>query len=829
MIGNDSMFRAVVVGTAGLLSAGAGQAALAQDAAESDALALEEIVVTARRAEEKLLDVPVAVTAFTAEQIESRGIRNLDDIAALTPGLQFSNVLGEFLPAPVIRGVAPVSINAENNVGIYIDGIFVAGREGLNFSQLDLETINVVKGPQAAIYSRSAFSGAINYVTARPTSEPYRRAELQLGNDGKRLGQIVASGPLFGDSLTGRIAVGYDTWDGSYDNRIAGGPDIGGYEYKTASGGLLWKPGDNFQAYLWGYYSDDAVDPSATSEVLANCENRRVADPTLSDRFLNFCGELPTINRDSLSAIGGATGEERDVQRIHLELKWDLAGGTLTSLSSYSNVEQTFFIDGTRGTGAVTYAYAAMAASPAPTAIRPIRTFQATLLQNGFPDTTEELAQELRFTSAQDRAFRWSGGLYYYDNRAQGGSDGVIAQPALPADFGSFCPCTFPLGGTALGFPTPGVSAGANASFLPWFNEPLGAAFPLAIRSDTTGWSVFGTVDYDFTDTLTLRAEARWTEETKNPSAFLATGALSRTAEESWSLPSWRVNLRYKPVPNWTLYASVADAPKSGDFATGTVRFADNPTVQVPVFRPYDSEEILAYEIGAKAELFGGRVRTEFDVFWYDWKDQVIPNIVDEVDGRPITIPTAFETNAGDATVKGAEFSVEAKITEALRVNAGVALIDATYDRARLTTFQQFPSFAPTGAVDGKDVLRQSPTQYTLGLGYERPIRDSLDFYVRSDYAYRGKQFADSVNQVIIPEQGLLNASIGLRGDGWTVELWGRNLTHEDAPTGAFRDVQFTNFAANLPFGGGGSLFPFRWSVSHPRLTTYGITGRVKF
>ncbi len=826
---NDSemKLRAAVFCAATLLSAGAGQAAIAQDSAAGDALALEEVVVTARREEENLRDVPVAVTAFTAEQIESRGIRNLDDIAALTPGLQFSNVLGEFLPAPVIRGVAPVSISAENNVGIYIDGIFVAGREGLNFSQLDLEAINVVKGPQATIYSRSAFSGAINYVTARPTAEPYRKAELQIGNDGKRLGQVVASGPLAGDALTGRIAIGYDTWDGSYDNRIAGGPDIGGYEYKTASGGLRWAPGDNFQAYVWGYYSDDAIDPSATSDVLANCENRNVADPTQSSKFLNVCGELPTINRDSLGAIRGATGEQRDVQRVHLELKWDLAGGTLTSLSSYSNVEQSYFIDGARGAGAATYAYAAMAASPSPTAIRPIRTFQATLLQTGPPDTTEELAQELRFTSAQDRALRWSGGLYYYDNRREAGSDGVIAQPALPADFGSFCPCVTI--SPTLGFPTPGASAGANAVFLPYFNDPRGGAIPLALRSDTVGWSAFGAVDYDLTDTLTLRAEARWTDETKTPTTFLESGAVASSAEESWALPSWRVNLRYKPVENWTLYGSVASAPKSGDFASGTVRFLDNPTVQVPVLRPYDSEDILAYELGAKAELLDGRVRAEFDVFWYDWQDQVIPNIVEDVGGRRIALPTAFETNAGDATVKGVEFSIEAQVTEALRANAGVALIDATYDEAALTTFELFPSFAPTGAVDGKDVLRQSRTQFTLGLGYEKPVSDSLDFYVRSDYAYRGKQFGDSVNQVIIPEQGLLNASVGLRGDGWTVELWGRNLTHEDAPTGAFRDVQFTNFAANLPFAGGGSFFPFRWSVSHPRLTTYGITARLKF
>ena len=109
------------------------------------------------------------------------------------------------------------------------------------------------------------------------------------------------------------------------------------------------------------------------------------------------------------------------------------------------------------------------------------------------------------------------------------------------------------------------------------------------------------------------------------------------------------------------------------------------------------------------------------------------------------------------------------------------------------------------------------------------PVGERLTGYVRSDYAYRGKQYADSVNQTLIPEQGLLNASIGLRGGNWTVELWGRNLTHEDAPAGAFRDVVFSNYASNMAAGGAASLFPFRWTVSHPRLTTYGRTARMKF
>jgi outer membrane receptor protein involved in Fe transport len=152
---------------------------------EQDALALEEVVVTARKSSESLLDVPLAITAFTAEAIEARGIANLDDVASFTPGLTFSNVLGDFLPAPVIRGVAPIDIFGELNTAIFFDGVFVSGREGINFNQLDLERIEVVKGPQASLYGRNAFSGAINYVSAKPGDVFKSRATLTAGRGGQ--------------------------------------------------------------------------------------------------------------------------------------------------------------------------------------------------------------------------------------------------------------------------------------------------------------------------------------------------------------------------------------------------------------------------------------------------------------------------------------------------------------------------------------------------------------------------------------------------------------------------------------------------------------------
>ncbi|MCP5329052.1 MAG: TonB-dependent receptor [Sinobacteraceae bacterium] len=822
-------FRILIVGASAMMSAVGGQAALAQDKG-ADALSLEEIVVTARRTEEKLLDVPLAVTAFSAEDIEARGIRNLDDIAAATPGVTFSNLLGEFLPTPIIRGVAPVNVFGENNAAIFIDGVYVSGREGLNFSLLDLESIDVVKGPQSALFGRNAFSGAINYVTAKPSQELVRKAEVQVGNRGKKMLQGSISGSL-SDTVAARVAVAYDTWDGSYDNQVAGGPDIGGYEYKTAQASLRFTPSDSFEGLVSIYYSDDEIDPSAMSQVLANCEDRLLANVTpmqTSSKWLNYCGELPSVNKDSLSVPIGTDGEDRELVRSQLHLKWNFGAGTLTSLTGYSKVEQFYLVDGTRGDGTTTFAYAA--AAPSAFTPRPIRTFESVQIQKGMGDITEEISQELRFSSPEDRSVRWAAGAYFYKTDKESSNRGVISSP-LPADFGALCPCIIINPMANLGFPTPGASLASVAAFMPWFLDPVdGAAYPRAVASDIQAYSAFGSIDIDLTERLTARLEARWTDETKEVQGFDSTGVRQMNFKDSWSIPNWRANLRFKPNPDWTVYGSVAGAEKSGDFATAGVNFVGDPpnTPQVQVGRPYDPEKNLSYELGAKGRLAGGRVQLEADVYYIDWSDIVIPQIFEEINGRQLTTPTSFETNGGDATLKGFEFSVLARLTKGLTVNAALSLADGTYDNGLVQTYALFPSF-PNGDISGKKLLRASDKQASVGFTYEAPLGERFVGYVRSDYAYRGEQYADSVNQTSLPAQGLLNASIGLRGDNWTVELWGRNLTHEDAPSGAFRDVVFSNYAPNLAFGGAASLFPFRWTVTHPRLTTYGLTARVKF
>lgn len=829
--------RPVALAVSLILAASAAQLAEAQSANTVDTFeGLEEVVVTARKTTEQLLDVPLAVTAFTADAIEARGITSLDDVAAFTPGLTFSNVLGEFLPAPVIRGVAPIDIFGELNTAIFLDGVYVAGREGINFNQLDLERIEVVKGPQAALYGRNAFSGAINYVSRRPTTEFKGRATATVGNDGKWLGGLTLSGPIGNGDLSGRLSLLQDQWDGSYDNAYAGDGrkvDIGGYTYKTASGALYWQPSDTFEAELGVYLSDDNISNSAAIAVASNCEDRRVRDVNLgvaaprSSRLLNYCGEFPSVDKDALVARPEATGENRRVTRSHLKLNWDMTdGASLTAITGYSKVTQNFLVDGSRNTGDLIYTYQANPTFTVPflpgrRLTRGVKQFTSGLLQLGPEVRTEEVSQELRFESDREQRARYSLGAYFYSNETSAGEQGVIATSPLPADFFSFCLACTNVGVGITDF-VPGV---ANAAFLPYFTDPLGGAvFRDTSVEKGSAPAVFGAFEYDLTERLTASLDGRYTEEERKFKDNL-TGA---SGKNSWDLFSWRTTLRYKPADNITLFGGIAQSEKSGDFDPTNVQLVSNPGVNVTLPGAFDSETLMSYELGIKAELLNRRVAVELDVYQLDWSDIVIPQVVSTIDGQDIITPTGVNVNAGDASIKGIEFSLTARPMAGLDLNFGVAYSDPKYDNAQVDSFVDFPSFAPDGDISGNQILRTSKIQANAGVQITRILANDAEFFMRSDVTHRGKQFADASNQAIVPKSTQVNASLGWRAESWSVELWGRNLTDEDAPTGGFRDVYFTN---TTPDGvnGGGTFFPFRWTVSHPRRTTYGLTLRYNF
>jgi outer membrane receptor protein involved in Fe transport len=504
-----------------------------------------EIVVTARKKEERLKEVPLAITAFDTEAIEAAAITNLGDVAALTPGLSFFNAFGENLPVPVIRGVVPQDIFGINAAAIFVDGVYVSGREGLNFSQLDVERIEVVKGPQSALYGRNAFSGAINYITRKPSEAFEAKSEAEAGNEGKQRIMGSVSGPVLGDMpLYGRFSALYDEWDGSYDNTEPGGDDIGGYRYRSFQGSLRWVPADTLEVTGGVYVSNDEIDEAAVAALPTNCEDQLELTETRATnepfpRLQNYCGEIPgldalpdaldasqypsmvtlpdSVTDDSMPKVAQATGEDRDLLRGNLNVNWDLDFGTLSFLTGYSDLEQNSVSDFGRSVGnAMPFIYCPNARTDAPVGCLPPLTLLRT--PQGWYDrelgsTVEEWSQEVRFTSPAEERLRYTVGAYYFNVDQENFPGAPIGTQPLPDSI-------LNIGVGPLAHPT--TLAIGSYIFGPSLT-PDGAIDPLgrvATEQKTQSWSVFGAVDFDLTDAWQLGAELRFTEEAQEAFAY---------------------------------------------------------------------------------------------------------------------------------------------------------------------------------------------------------------------------------------------------------------------------------------------------------------------
>jgi iron complex outermembrane receptor protein len=290
------------------------------------ATALDEVVVTARRREETLREIPASVTAISAEVIERAGVRNIEDVARMTPGLTFVS-LGSNFALPVIRGL---STNVgESNVGFFIDGVYQGSRSGMDRQLADVERIEVIKGPQVALYGRNAFGGAINVITRAPSDDFSFRANVTAGEYGRVEGSAVVSGPLVENRLFGRLGVSHAQRDGFYTNELTGS-DLDDRSTTTLSGALLWQASPNVSFDLRASYEETENGDNAGFFVLNN-------DPTLfAGRSQILLGEVPAQTSGFAVTPGGF---DRESSLISLTGNWDVSENLrATSMTAYSQL-----------------------------------------------------------------------------------------------------------------------------------------------------------------------------------------------------------------------------------------------------------------------------------------------------------------------------------------------------------------------------------------------------------------------------------------------------------------------------------------------------------
>jgi len=338
---------------------------LAQTPAFAQEAVLEEIIVTARKREENLFDIPVAITAITGEQVENYGIANLQDVARIVPGLTFDRSVAQNDFAPAIRGLQ--AEQGRNSVGLLIDDIDISSQNvqiagGGSLARLrlvDIERIEVVKGPQAALYGRSAFGGAVNYITRRPSrTGSSLKAGFDVHSESGHGITVSGGAPLVEDKLGARVNAYYFDERGSFRNTVSG-EYVGGGDGMGVSGAFLLQAQDKLSFYGRLEYSDEIYAPQAAFVINGNTD---VSLDSGAQAVLNqttariFSG--PLVDGPIGFDINHRTGKDykgMDVEyfRATLIADWDAGDFGLTSLTSWVDANDDIFQDNDFVSGSV--------------------------------------------------------------------------------------------------------------------------------------------------------------------------------------------------------------------------------------------------------------------------------------------------------------------------------------------------------------------------------------------------------------------------------------------------------------------------------------------
>lgn len=365
---------------------------LAQNATAVASGGIEEIIVTARKRAERLQDVPASISAFTGANLRQLGIRDITEVALQTPGFAMQNNSRQN-EQPFIRGMSVNSVfRDQQNASFFIDGIYVAGvARTINFA--DIERVEVVIGPQGALFGRATFAGAVNYISKRPTFDPGGEVTLGVGEHGLYESTFGFSSGLIKDKLAGRIFLQGLRYGGEFRNSVDG-RKVGRQKTQGGSGSFLFTPSENFDATVRFQYTKFNDSHSPVNVVGAARNNCR---PNATGVFQFFCGAIPAsetiaLNLDQLVGLGFRKVSQ---YRGSALLNWRLGEYTLTSVTGYNYEVQRLSTDGDS---------------------TPVRALNGAL-NSYFYSEFDDWTQELRIVSPTDRRLRWLAGLNYFSSQ----------------------------------------------------------------------------------------------------------------------------------------------------------------------------------------------------------------------------------------------------------------------------------------------------------------------------------------------------------------------------------------------------------------------------
>ena len=802
----------VLLLTASVLTPGAALAQAAP-AEQEDQGGIEDIVVTARLTQETLADAPVAVSVVTGDQISELGLNSIDDFARNATGISFSQTFGRSTDRPVIRGqsnvLAGVQAGVETGAAYFVDGVYFQG-DIQGFDPLSIERVEIIKGPQSALYGRNTYAGAINYITRDPSNEFTVNGRARAARFDEYEAAASISGPLIDDVLSFRLGGRYYTYGGEFTNQLTG-RRVGDEETRSAYLTTVFRPFDGMTWRTRAYYQRDSDGPLALFLQGAadnNCRPGfrsaafRGASPfvpgapallTSTNTNQYYCGVIRAqpnniqLNTDPIqvspalgvrdgTAYDGILNRQWGFSNV-VDLELGDSGWRLTSLTGYRRNTNLF---GTDSDHSNAFAYF----GPIPAA----NTDPEPAFANSNRDEQRDFSQEIRIASPEDRPFRILLGGYYFRQRFQS------------------VDITFASG--------PG-------------GRPIGTdASQYATIRDR---AIFGLVEWDITDALSVTGELRYAEEIKTlidrtsaTSIFCAGEQDSATAfgfvgtcQRRGRFTGWdpRITVNYTTPGGTLIYGVFATGRKPGGFngtagVTATAQTGTN-------FVTYEPEQSRGGELGVKFDALDRSLRVSFAAFYNELTSvQLTQSIANPA------LPTALTSivnSVGDAETKGFELEITAAPSDSLLFNFGLSYVDARFtsgcdaDLFILNSGGLRPNFDtrnPTAAglalcdISGQRLPLGSPWIISGSVNYERDLNDNgLSMFANANFSAEASKFVQTDNLAETGDSFIMNARIGIRTPRFSLALFGRNLTDEDSITLATRwfDLRYGAGTRGLP------------------------------
>lgn len=765
-------------------------------AADED-FVIEDIVVTATKRSERMMDVPISMSAMGAEQIDQTGVRDLKSIAEYIPNLHISQS-NDFRSTVTIRGVGAQSRNIgfDARVGVYVDGVYMGQSPSLNQELLDLERVEVLRGPQGTLFGKNTVAGAINLITKKPNEELSGQVTADVGNLGYTEFKGMVSIPL-SDKVFTKFTISKTDRDGYVRNTVTGN-DL------MEVDSLAYRAQIRFQI-------SDQLEINASFDGLNSDALILVGEP-LTDTFA--FAPITVEPEERVVAFNKDPDDKRDVYGGHLDIDYETAGGfTIKSITGYRDTDAVY-------TNQTDYSV-------------------LDIVKIKFADRYKQFTEELQFISPDEGDLTYMVGLYYYDQDATTNRDATVGADFFEGFFDVFgVPGPFQeLIRQALGFGVPGVDKTTNfgqvntQSYAGYINGAyqiteklkLGFGMRYSIEDKDVSWTLDGRasgrpvlipdslaglpdlVNPDNAGNLIgtdITAESIAAVNFFSPLAaaqlapFITANALAfdigttgpdplnpsplvNNRQDKFFAPS--INLMYAVNDDVNVYAKYSSGYKSGGF---NLDFINSNELIANEGLEFEKETVDAYEIGFKGSFFDKRFQLNMAAFLADYDNYQVNQFVDLGGGR-----TSIRiTNAAKVRTKGIEAEATWYATEDLTFTGSLGILDAVFDE-----FLE-------GGTEGSDVSgNRLPNATTSNASFSAQYYHDIEAFdatllLRADVTYRSGYFTTVNNEKTAPLRlggtvpfdyieslTMINARIGLISNsaGWEIYAWGKNLTDQ--------------------------------------------------